>query len=189
MDISQMLKAVSPWIAAALGGPAGIAGMAIDAAAKALGASDKTVAGIKNAIAGMTPDQELALKKADQDFALQMQSRGFENIESMEGFYTNQLTAVNATMQVEGKSEKWPQYGWRPYWGFASGTAFLAVCVLVCILAYQAVLGGKPEALAMIPQLVGAFATLFAIPGAILGVASWHRGMEKRETAGGDNQP
>jgi hypothetical protein len=32
----------------------------------------------------------------------------------------------------------------------------------------------------MIPQLVGAFATLFAIPGAILGVTAWHRGKEKR---------
>lgn len=186
MNIGDVLKTAAPWIGAALSGPAGIAGMAIDAAAKALGASDKTVAGIKNAIAGMTPEQELALKQADADFALKMQSRGFENVEAMEGFYTNQLQAVNATMQVEGKSEKWPQYGWRPYWGFASGTAFLAVCVLVCVLAYQAVLGGKPEALNMIPQLVGAFATLFAIPGAILGVASWHRGMEKRETSAKD---
>ena len=181
MNIGDILKKAAPWIGAAMNGPAGIAGMAIDAAAKALGASDTTVAGIKSALAGATPEQKLALQIADQEFALKMQSRGFENVEAMEGFYTGQLQAVNATMQVEGKSEKWPQYWWRPYWGFASGTAFLAVCILVCILAYQAVLGGKPEALAMIPQLVGAFATLFAIPGAILGVASWHRGMEKRE--------
>jgi hypothetical protein len=88
---------------------------------------------------------------------------------------------VNETMRAEAKSEHWPQWSWRPYWGFISGTAFLVVCVLVCNLAYQAVLGGKPEAMAMIPQVISAMATLFAIPGAILGVASWHRGKKQRE--------
>lgn len=90
-------------------------------------------------------------------------------------------TAVNRTMQVEATSEHWPQYSWRPFWGFASGAAFVFVISLCCYLGYRAVLGGKPEALAMVPQLVTAFSTLFAIPGAILGVTAWHRGKEKRE--------
>jgi Holin of 3TMs, for gene-transfer release len=89
-------------------------------------------------------------------------------------------TAVNQTMQVEAKSEHWPQYSWRPFWGFVSGFAFLFVVMLCCLLGWKAVLGGKSEALAMIPQLVTAFATLFAIPGAILGVTAWHRGKQKR---------
>jgi hypothetical protein len=88
--------------------------------------------------------------------------------------------AVNATMQVEAKSEHWPQWSWRPYWGFVSGTAFGCVCVLCCYLGYKAVMGGNSEALGMIPQLITAFAALFAIPGAILGVTAWHRGQEKR---------
>lgn len=90
------------------------------------------------------------------------------------------IEAVNKTIQIESASENWWTSGWRPYWGFISGTAFLVVCVLVSILAYKAVLGGKPEAMAMIPQLIGAFAALFAIPGAILGVTAWHRGKKQR---------
>lgn len=88
--------------------------------------------------------------------------------------------AVNQTMQAEAKSEKWPQYSWRPFWGFVSGTAFGFVVVLCCYLAYRAVVIGEADRLAMIPTLVSAFATLFAIPGAILGVTAWHRGAQKR---------
>jgi hypothetical protein len=87
---------------------------------------------------------------------------------------------VNQTMQIESKSEHWPQYSWRPFWGFVSAVAFLAVCVFCCILGYRAVMGSDPTALATIPQLISSFATLFAIPGAILGVTAWHRGKEKR---------
>ncbi len=91
-----------------------------------------------------------------------------------------QIESVNKTIQVESQSKNWWTSGWRPYWGFISGTAFLFVCILVCILAYKAVLGGVPEAMAMIPQIIGAFAALFAIPGAILGVTAWHRGKMQR---------
>lgn len=89
------------------------------------------------------------------------------------------VLAVNQTMQAEAKSEHWPQYSWRPFWGFISGIAFGFVVALCCFLAYKAILGGVPQALAMIPQLVSSFAALFAIPGAILGVTAWHRGKEK----------
>lgn len=94
------------------------------------------------------------------------------------------IESVNQTMREEAKSDNWWTSGWRPYWGFISGTAFLFVCILVCVLAYKAVLGGVPEAMAMIPQLIGAFAALFAIPGAILGVTAWHRGKMQRLKAG-----
>ena len=90
------------------------------------------------------------------------------------------IESVNETMQAEAKSTNWWTSGWRPYWGFISGTAFLVVCVFICVLAYKAVFGGKPEAMAMIPQIIGAFAALFAIPGAILGVTAWHRGKMQR---------
>ena len=91
------------------------------------------------------------------------------------------VVAVNQTMQAEANSEHWPQYSWRPFWGFVSGLAFGFVVALCCFLAYRAIIAGHPESLSMIPQLVSAFATLFAIPGAILGVSAWHRGAEKRE--------
>lgn len=82
MDWTKLVSAVAPWIGTALGGPLG--GMAVEAAANALGLSDKTVDSVKQALAGVTPEQMLALKKADQDFALQMQALGFKNVVDME---------------------------------------------------------------------------------------------------------
>lgn len=82
MDWQTIIKTVAPWIGTALGGPLG--GMAVEAAASALGVSDKTTDAVKQALAGVTPDQMLALKKADQDFALQMQALGFKQVTDLE---------------------------------------------------------------------------------------------------------
>jgi hypothetical protein len=92
-----------------------------------------------------------------------------------------QVESVNATMRAEAASEHWAQWLWRPVWGFVSAAAFLVVCVLVCRIGWEAVVGKDMTAINMIPQLVGAFSWLFAIPGAILGVTAWKRGEEKIE--------
>lgn len=78
MDFVSVIKTVAPWIGTALGGPLG--GLAIEAATQALGVSEKTAEGLKNAIAGVSAEQMLALKKADQDFAVRMQELGFKNM-------------------------------------------------------------------------------------------------------------
>jgi hypothetical protein len=96
-DFLNVVKAVAPWIATALGGPLG--GMAVEAAANALGVSDKTVDAVKAAITGATPEQMLALKKADQDFALQMQALGFKNITDLEAIAADDRKDARA-MQV-----------------------------------------------------------------------------------------
>jgi hypothetical protein len=84
-DWKALVKSIAPTIGTALGGPLG--GMASVALTKALGMSDeapKDEAALSAAIQGASPDQLLALKKADQDFAVQMQKLGFENIEALE---------------------------------------------------------------------------------------------------------
>lgn len=53
--------------------------------------------------------------------------------------------AVNQTMQAEAKSEHWPQYSWRPAWGFISAIAFGFVVGLCCYLGYKAGIGGGPN--------------------------------------------
>jgi hypothetical protein len=83
MDFTSVLKTVAPWIGTALGGPLG--GMAVTAAANALGLTDKTTDAIKSALGGATPEQMLALKQADQTFSLQMQELGFKQITDLEG--------------------------------------------------------------------------------------------------------
>jgi hypothetical protein len=82
MNWTDIIKTVAPWIGTALGGPLG--GLAVEAVASAFGLTDKTVDAVKQAVAGATPEQMLALKKADQDFAIQMQALGFKHIADLE---------------------------------------------------------------------------------------------------------
>lgn len=70
----QVLKTVAPTLALAVGGPFGpIAAAAIHAA---LGTTDQKSA--ETALLTATPDQLLALKKADQDFQVRMKELGIE---------------------------------------------------------------------------------------------------------------
>lgn len=82
MDWKSLIGTVAPWIGTALGGPLG--GMAVGAIADALGLSEKTESAIKTALSGATPEQMLALKQADQQFALRMQELGFQNTQALE---------------------------------------------------------------------------------------------------------
>lgn len=82
MDWKALIGTVAPWIATALTGPLG--GMAVTAAADALGLSDKTESALKQALSGVTPEQMLALKNADQAFQLRMQELGFAHIQALE---------------------------------------------------------------------------------------------------------
>jgi hypothetical protein len=84
-DWKGLVKSIAPTIGTALGGPLG--GMAGLALTKALGVSDETAkddTAMAAAVQGASPDQLLALKKADQDFMVQMQKLGFQNIEALE---------------------------------------------------------------------------------------------------------
>jgi hypothetical protein len=97
MDFTSIIKTVAPWIGTALGGPLG--GMAVEAAANALGLSDKTVDAVKQAIGGATPEQMLALKQADQAFSLQMQALGFKQVIDLEALAAGDRKDARA-MQV-----------------------------------------------------------------------------------------
>jgi hypothetical protein len=67
----NLVRTVAPSIATAVGGP--LAGMATRAISEALlGKPDGTEAELVEAAAKATPEQLLALKKAEQDFAVQM---------------------------------------------------------------------------------------------------------------------
>jgi hypothetical protein len=101
MDWKAIVGTVAPWIGTALGGPLG--GMAVEAAAGALGLSEKTTDAVKAAISGATPEQMLALKKADQDFALQMQALGFKQITDLEAIAAGDRKDARA-MQVALRS-------------------------------------------------------------------------------------
>jgi hypothetical protein len=176
-DLIKKVADAAPLLGTALGGPLG--GGIGSILAAAFGSEDK-------------PDSILKAIEADPDAATKLQeiqSREKTTLAQIVAQQTalelaertKQIQAVNATMQVEAKSEHWVQYSWRPFWGFVSALAFLALTLFVCFLTYKAIAEGETDAFVMIPQLIGSFTMLFGVPAAILGVASWHRGKEKRE--------
>ncbi|MGC0151059.1 hypothetical protein ACPRNU_01190 [Chromobacterium vaccinii] len=82
MDWKQIVATVAPWIGTALGGPLG--GMAVSAVADAIGLPEKTEDAVRQALADATPEQMLAIKQADQQFASRMQELGFQNQQALE---------------------------------------------------------------------------------------------------------
>lgn len=92
-----------------------------------------------------------------------------------------QLSTINQTMQVEDKTR---DFSWRDFWGYVSGLAFAFVVGVIGYLVFTAVYLNKPEQLAAIPSIVGAFTTLFGIAAMVLGVHSsieaYHSGMADR---------
>ncbi len=170
-DVVGCIQLAAPTIGS-LFGPAGTA------IGAGVGAGIKVVA----TALGVAPTQDAIAQAVATDPAAAEKLREFEIANATElqkliiTSETSVILSVNQTMQGEGKSEHWPQYSWRPFWGFSSGLAFLVVCILVCVLAWRAVVDKDAAALGNIPLIIGAFSSLFAIPGAILGIASWKRG-------------
>jgi len=78
-DWRSFVKKVAPFIGTALGGPLG--GAAASALAGALGGdpSKTTDQQLASLVQSVTPEQLLALKQAENEFALKMQALGFQH--------------------------------------------------------------------------------------------------------------
>jgi len=179
-DIADTVKGAAPLVATVLGGPAGAAASVIGGIASLFGSEPE-------------PDKIAEAIKADPEAMIklrQFESQNRTELAKLSIQSATQITlAVNQTMQAESQSDKWWVSAWRPFWGFISGAAFFALVIFVCFLAWEAISTKDPSAIAMIPALVSAFIGLFGVPAAILGIASWHRGKEKRIKAGEVEQP
>ncbi|MBU2510668.1 holin family protein [bacterium] len=115
-------------------------------------------------------DKILAKLEKDKDLAASFQHA----VASMEleilREENKRIDAVNQTMRAESKSEKWPQYSWRPFNGFLFGITLFSNYIIFPLF-------GKPTQ--SIPEIV------FVMWGAVLGVTAWHRGVQKREESSG----
>ena len=109
-DVKGLIGKVAPSLATALGGP--LAGAAVSALSDAFGLSEAGTPEQKQdalvaAISGATPDQLLALKKTDQEFAIKMQELGFKNVEELEKFATaDRDSARNREIVVKDNTPK-----------------------------------------------------------------------------------
>lgn len=180
MDFKSIAKQVAemglPILGTALGGPGGL--LVGKALAAAIGSPSEAPEAILKSLTEDTKAKQAAIEfQATHD--LELKKLDYSHEEKLEDTDTARLVTVNETMRAEAQSEHWAQWGWRPFIGFTFGLSFLVVSALCCWVAYEAVAVKDMTGINMVPQLVGAFATLFAIPGAVLGVASWWRGKGK----------
>lgn len=109
-DVKGMLVTLAPTVAATLGTP--LAGTAVAALESVFGlAPDGTTTDRQNALSvalsGATPDQLLALKKADLDHAENMAKLGFDNIEKIEALASSDRdSARKREMEVKDNTPK-----------------------------------------------------------------------------------
>ena len=137
---------------------------------------------VAKAITGFQdPQQAVDAINANPELQVKFQEQA-NNLElGLEREYTQQMAIVNQTMQVEAKSEHTLQWIWRPLWGIISAVSFIVVCAFICYLGYKAIMEKDATAFGAIPLIIGAFTTLFGVPGAILGISAWGRNKLKEK--------
>ena len=152
---------------------AGVKTVAPIAANLVIPGSGSIVEGLMRAVTGDsddTPIEAVAEKiAADPALMVQLQEKAMEHEARLAQIEANKLASVNQTMQAETKSERWPQYSWRPFNGF-----MFPVAVVLIYFALPAFNQTVPD----VPQWVWVGWL------SILGVATWDRGKEKRARAG-----
>lgn len=109
------------------------------------------------------PDEVVRLKQLESKTQLKMQELGI--IELQED--TKRIESVNETIQQETKSEHWVSYSWRPFIGFSFGLYLNSLWLLP-------VWNKIPTTMSV---------DMILTIGAILGVASWHRGVKQIKEA------
>lgn len=132
-DIANAAESIAPTIATAVLGPLG--GIGVAAIEKVFGLTpqpnsslDERKDSVAAAIAGATPDQLLALKKADQDFQVQMASLGFKDTETLASLTVQDREGAR-TLQTSTRSIMPPIMG--------------SAIILGSLGAAAAILGGK----------------------------------------------
>jgi hypothetical protein len=85
MGFKDIFKTALPFLSAALPLPPPLGQIASRAIGSALGVDNLTPDKVDAAVANATPEQIAALKKVENDFALQMQEMGFKQVDDLLG--------------------------------------------------------------------------------------------------------
>ena len=156
-DVAGIVGKFAPLAGTLIGGPAGAALGALVSAALGV---ENTPDAIHAAIA-TDPTAALKLAQFESDNNIKLQAMMFAHADNLVAADTQAVLAVNATMQVEAKSDHWPTYGWRPFCGFVFGIMFLGVYFVL------------PLARVPVPEVP---TEAWLAMGGVLGVASFFRG-------------
>jgi hypothetical protein len=177
LPIALALMQFAPTLASMLGGP------------KAGDVANKVVQIAQTVTGAATPDAALAAIQADPAKALEFQAKVVESHVELARIDADlqkaEITAqaqnasdVNKTMQTEAASEHWPTYSWRPFIGFVFGLNMLIATITASAVFIGVMCGmaSAAQALAALPQMLGALAAINGLATPVLGIASYFRG-------------
>lgn len=161
-DWKSVLGTVAPTLATALGGP--LAGLATKAIVEAIGLPEgSTEAELAKTLQGASPDQLLALKKAESDFLVQMRQLDIT------------LEQIDAGDRDSARKRAAEQNDWTPQ------VVGAALIIIWGIINYTLLTGAVKPAIA--PELVGRI--LGMIDGATMMFLAWlygtNRGSAKKD--------
>lgn len=112
-DILGFFKKAMPFITAGLSiaGPAGVAASSI--LGKVLNVSSPTIDSVQKALASLTltPELQVQLAEAENQYKLQMQQMGYQNAEDLEKLAVADLASAR-TMQIATRSWTAPTLAW-----------------------------------------------------------------------------
>lgn len=174
--VKSGLAKVAPLLGSALGPVGGVAGAMVAAVLGVDNEPEAITKGLENA----SPETIAELKRVQFENKTELAKIGFKVQIAEAEAAEKSIGHVNQTMQVETKSEDAWTRRWRPFWGYVSAVAFF----LTCMAIGWSVLSGDAVVIKELGSIVMAITALFAIPGAILGVSAWHRGVKQRIEAG-----
>ncbi len=151
------------------------------------GSSDEGIETIEEMVTDMSAEQLQALtelKKLETEMAIAEIEADAAIITAQEEADSARVAEINETIRQEVIAN--PEAGaWRPMWGRWSCRGFWFGLAWVALLAGVDLVGFDGELfIPHLPVILGAFAGVLILPASILGVASYHRGVEKRVLAG-----
>lgn len=179
--LKSLVSNVAPVLGNAIvPGFGGIAGTLISSA---LGVENEPEAMMK-AIEGASPETIAKLQEVEMNNKAELEQLKIQRDIAEVKADAQTIGEVNQTMRVEANSKNKHASLWRPVWGYLSAASFfLAVIGILVLIGYA--IGTKQLGLIKeVPAIITALFTLFTIPGAILGVSAWHRGVKQRVEAG-----
>ena len=141
----------------------------------------------KAATGAETPDKAMKMIESDPEAALKFKEMmiNYETMVIQED--TKRLDIVNQTMRTEYETKgKW-KTGWRPYWGWVSGTMFgfqMFTFSLIGLIAIVKDVDKSIEVINAIAALAAALSTTWLLALSVLGLAVHKRSKDKQIAAG-----
>lgn len=183
--VRKPLGAIAPLLGSALGPGGSIVGTMV---AEVLGVEDNPDS-VAQALETVSPEKKAELLALQENNRHELQKLTLQKAISDNELDASIIGDVNETMRAEtAQGHPWSG-AWRPFWGFCSAIAFVLAVLGIFAIAGYAIYKADAALFSHLPTLIFYLAALFAIPGGILGVTAYHRGIMQRVEAGDIPKP